>query len=388
MSLHWLEAALQAGLENIDNGELVRLAALHNLVEDTHRQSRTAKRISPSLLAEECMLAQVKRYRKHSPQPGWSWGAVKQGVPSASSNLHFLRGFFGEGMMVAALNKVARTWQAPFYGETPGQALHSETEEGLGLFPFDVLGCSPWAVFEATTTSHVMKEVEPGRYEATQVNYLAYPDVIMTTDMGVELVQMKCPSVFAFDRYAKDGGASLRKRYEPQAITEMYVGRLLGLPIARNHILAFTWEGWRPGMEHQGQEIRTIVETVEWSDDMAVYIETLSEQVQAADEAADQGEWPVPYPEGTNWPCSYCNYARVAMYEGQTTCEENHKWEAQSSGQSSARTGQLVQIAQKGAPLPPPLPSMMSSPPPLPSPNGPPPLPSPSGSLPPPLPPG
>jgi len=352
---HWLEAALQDGLRAVDSNELIERAARHQLLVDIYRDERAARRVSPSLIAEECRLKRIKRYRRHQPRPGWNWGAAKGGRPSAGSALHFARGYFGEGLIVAALSAVCQTYQTP-----------DGLQQGSGAHQFDILGVSPWAVFEC---------------EAVGASFLAYPDmIILTQDGGPELIQIKTPSVFAFDRYRRDGGASIRKRYGPQTAAEMYIGRRLGMPFERNHVLCFTWEGFTPGSDEAraGKEIRAIVETVAWEDGMDRFVESIAEEILEDDAAAERGAWPIAYPLGTRWPCDYCNYARTSDSDN-PGCEENEKWEPRLL-RSMAATPDGSSAPPRPMTSPSPLPPSASPVSPAPTP------PAGSSALPPPLP--
>jgi len=299
---HWLIDQLQLGLQLVDQPDLIRGAVEHCSLEDPYRDSRPERRISPTLISEDCRLSRLKRYRRHDPQPGWKWRSVKQGRPSASSAMHTLRGTFAEGMAVTALRATG----------------------------MQILGVSPTCVFEAEEFSNAVYGEDMRELE---INWLGYPDVVFLNEGRVELIQMKCPSVYAITRYRRDGPASLERRYGPQAMAEMHIGRLLGMPIERNHILIFAFEGTLPGSEEAkaGQELHAIVHTVEWADGMAQFCRRVAEEILEDDVAADQGTWPTAYAadNANKWPCSYCNYPRVDQGD-QVTCEEVTKWEPNS----------------------------------------------------------
>lgn len=358
--MHWLIEAMQAGLENIDTQELMVEAARHVATEDVDRADRPGRRMSPTLLTMDCRLARLKRFRGHEAQPGQKWGATRQGRHSAGSNLAFFRGGYGEGMAVTALSRASRGYQVPTLVDGRRSQAH---RGGLGLYPFDILGASPWMVFEAQTwTDKGLADV------GHPVNWLAYPDLVMSTAAGIELVQMKCPSVYAFDRYKREGAESIRSRYGGQASVEMHVGRLMGLPIMRNHVLVFAFEGSVPSSDEarSGQEMRGIVETIEWDDGIPVFCERLAEEVIEDDLAANRGEWPVAYPHGTRWPCDYCTWPRASDGE-LAACEENEKWEGSRTPSTPAASSSAT---------PGPSPSSPSSP--TPSPQAPPPSPAPT----------
>jgi hypothetical protein len=336
---HWLVDQLQLGLQLVDQPDLVRGAAEHCLLEDPDRDSRPSRRISPTLIAEECRLARIKRYRKHDPQPGWKWRATKSGRPSASSNMHTLRGMFAEGMAVTALRATG----------------------------MQILGVSPTCVFEAEEFTETMYE-EAGYLRPRSINWLGYPDIVFLREGRCELIQMKCPSVHAITRYKRDGSASLERRYAPQATAEMHIGRLLGMPIERNHILCFAFEGTLPGSDEAkaGRELHAVAHTVEWQDGMDAFCRRVAEEILEDDAEAERANWPAPYAADywNKWPCSYCNYPRVS--DGtQTTCEEHSAWEPQLLTPASPTTGRpAIQSppAPASSPMTAPAPAALATP--------------------------
>jgi hypothetical protein len=300
---HWLIEALEQGLRDTPTDQLQEAAGRHLLAKDEFRTEGGGehKRISPTLMASECRLQRLKRYRGHGPLPGVTARNYRQGQPSATSSMHFLRGYLNEGMAAAALSSVGAE-----YG-------------------FEVLGVSPVMKFECT--------VRLGQAEGWPVaSFLAYPDMVIVHDGEIELVQLKCPSVFAVQRYRRNGGTDLRRRYEPQAIAEMFCGIQIGLPIVRNHILASSFEGFLPSSEEarSGLEVNAVVETVEWDPSgMEQWVLSVAQEILEDDRNADRGQWVPAYPAETadKWPCSYCGHVRVPMNGATATCEENHLWE-------------------------------------------------------------
>ncbi len=356
MTGHWLEEALQEGLETLDGPELLKQAIAHVQLEDTQREQRAAKRISPTLISEECSLAAVKRYRHHSPQPGWEWRSVKRGRPSASSNMHTFRGTIAEGMVIAALRAVSQG-------------------EGTGRYPFQILGVSPTCVFEHESWSETQfQDPVTGWWGPLQVNYLAYPDILMLVEGQPELVQLKCPSVHAIARYKRDGPATVHKRYGPQAIAEMVIGRWMGIPISVNHVLLYAFEGTLPSSEENksGRELLTALYSEFWEEGMERFVQMSAERIVELDQEASRGTWPRAYPVGTTWPCDYCNYARVEDGSGLITCEENERWETQRSTSSPAMPPALPAASSSTTAPPTAAPApMLSSPPQLPAPSSP-----------------
>lgn len=333
---HWLEQALQDGLETIDGPELLKQAIAHVQLEDTQRDQRAEFRISPTLISEECSLAAVKRYRHHDPQPGWKWRSVKRGRPSASSNMHTFRGTIAEGMVIAALRAVS-------------------LGEGTGRYPFQIIGVSPTCVFETQVWSETMFPAADGSMAPLPVNYLAYPDILMLVEGRPELVQLKCPSVYGIARYKRDGPATVHKRYGPQAIAEMVIGRWLGVPIQRNHILLYAFEGTLPSSEESkaGRELLTALYTEEWDPNMEQFVRMAAERIVELNSEASRGRWPLGYAVGTTWPCDYCNYPRTDDGSGLASCEENHKWEPQQLTSSTATTPPALPAASSSTTAPP-----------------------------------
>jgi hypothetical protein len=183
------------------------------------------------------------------------------------------------------------------------------------LGEYEVIGCAPTFVAEA----------EP--------DWQAHPDIIVMRNGIMENIQVKCPSVFAFNRYEKGEVSSIKQRYVPQVAAEMHILRLMGIPVERSHIFLITWEGWPPGTE-SAEEVRCIDVPIPWEDGMADWADSVANDIRADDRNADQGFFPQPLDKGNwnKWPCSYCMYARTAQHTGQVTCEEHERWEILQSG--------------------------------------------------------
>jgi hypothetical protein len=279
----WVKSAFENALLVVDNGELVRAAGEHVMAEGEW----TERKIRPSLMAVECQLQRAKKFRGHLPQPGARWLSARQGRPSANSNITFARGFLAEGLVVAALKA---------YAEMLGE--------------YEVIGCAPT----------FMAEADP--------DWQAHPDLVVLHDGELENIQIKCPSVFAFNRYERGDDSSIRSRYTPQVVSEMHILRLMGLEIQRSHLFMLTWEGWPPGTEG-AEEVRCLDVPIPWQEGMDVWAEKLAEDIRADDRNADQGIFPSPLARDkwNKWPCSYCMYARIAQHDHQVTCEEHERWE-------------------------------------------------------------
>jgi len=284
--MHWIEEAIVEGLALTDQKTRLQKAALHLLEQS--KGVWTAGRIRPSLIANPCPLAQVKQFLGHTAQPGFEWGASRNGRPNAGTALNFDRGFFAEAVIVSAIEDSGRC---------------------------KILGKSPSTVFHG-----------PPDYEA-------HPDIVIETEeKEVELIQVKCPSVFMFSRIYQDREAS-RGRYYDQLMTEMYVGRLMGIPIVRTNLVLFSLESKVPGIT-QAHGLNCVVEVFEWTGDGDAIVEHKAEVIRQNVAKARKGEWPTAFPlaKQLDYPCSYCTYARVAD-KGIVGCEENDKWSLEADRQ-------------------------------------------------------
>jgi len=302
----WVKRVLESALLIVENGDLIRAAGMH--VQPEYEGAE--RKVHPSNIAQDCQLAQVKQFRGHGPQPHVTWSASRSGKPDAGSNINFARGYLGEGLLVAAFKRYAEM-----------------TKE------FEVLGCAPELVFETD-------------------NYEAHPDLMVLRNGEIELVQIKTPSVWAFERYDKGEDSMVMQRYRPQMVGEMYIGRAMGIEIVRSHQLIFTWEGYRPGTENAGK-VRSIVIPLEWEIAMEAYVENLADEIFTADAAATLGKWPKPVnreDEFNKWPCSYCRYARTRQHEGQVICTENEKWETPESESDRLRALSSAATTPKAGP--------------------------------------
>lgn len=295
----WVKQAFRSALLVVDNSELVKAAGMHVQPE----YEGADRKIHPSNIAQDCQLAQVKQFRGHGPQPHVNWSASRNGQPNANTNMTFTRGYLMEGVIVAALKRYAELTQE-----------------------YEVLGCAPELIFETDRDE-------------------AHPDMMVLRRGEIELIQIKTPSVFAFNRHDKEGDTMVMQRYRPQMVTEMVIGRAMGIEIARSTLLMATWEGHPPGTEGS-EDVRSIVIPLEWEEAMTGYVDNLASEILEADKLASQGKWPKPInPEDkfNKWPCSYCRYARTRQHEGQVICTENAKWETPQTEQE--RLSQITQAS-------------------------------------------
>jgi hypothetical protein len=105
--------------------------------------------------------------------------------------------------------------------------------------------------------------------------------------------------------------------------TEMYIGRNMGYPIQRSWLLLASWEGTP---KFSDPHCRVI--PMEWSNSLSMIPEEIGRQLIQDHNAADMlGRWPEAYPihKHDSWPCSYCQYSRLADFET-IGCEEQEQW--------------------------------------------------------------
>ena len=255
----WVTEAIEQALLTVPLDDLIDGAADHVKVKGEWNKGL----IRPSLVADPCRLSRVKKYLGHVPNPTTTLNTIRAGRPSAGTAVNFARGYFMEGFLVTAM-----------------KAVMSDA----------IKGCSPGLLFRS-------EDLE------------AHPDLMAEVD-GLELVQMKCPSVFAFDRAEKNQMSSM-ERYLPQMATEMYIGRKQGYDIKRSHLLMATFEGWLPSSGRDG--LRTVLMTIEHEPELDGLVEEAIAQIREDVKQAEAGDYPKPYDiaQATKYPCSYCNYSRL-----------------------------------------------------------------------------
>lgn len=267
------------GLGLLDVEEALAAQALHLGREGEWRKGV----ISPSLVATQCPLARVKIFLGLPPVPGQKPKmAIRAGRSDAVSLVNMVRGFDGEGLILAALQKALPVW---------------------------VLGTAPSLTVEFS---------DP----VTGYQYAGHPDVL-GYDEGFELIQIKCPSVFKLDRVEKRGDADALESYLPQMATEMFIARNAGSPIERSHLLLFSWEG-----TPKSNKPRIKVVTLEWDDSLATIPQEAARQIHDnATKAMVLNQWPDPFPATSwdVWPCSYCRFARLGDFEV-PACDDHERW--------------------------------------------------------------
>ncbi len=317
---HWIKDAVVAGLERIDIDELLQKTADH---VTTKGEWETGV-ISPSLSSVQCRLQRVKRFIGHGYQPGKTRMAVKQGMPDAISNINFLRGFLMEGVLVACL----------------------KDQLGDG-----VIGTAPGLVFGWTPDEDAAHEIleDNGGMPSPKLRFAGHPDV-MVADPGdgrPALIQIKCPSVYKLDRVQRQGDEDALSTYRSQLVTEMYIGRMMGIPIERNYLLLAAWEN-----SAKMTEPRLIVVECEWEEGMETIPELVAyETLWDADRALGAHRWPKALPEHQwdTFPCSYCSYPRLGDFD-LVPCDQSEEWEKVRRGEATMRE-ELAEAAARDVPV-------------------------------------
>lgn len=289
---HYLKQAFYDGLNVLDTDELLSAIAEHVTIKGEWETGV----VSPSLVATECRLSRLKRFLGDDPQPGFKRLAVRAGVADPVTQMNFLRGFCMEGAIVASLK--------------------------TALGPSRVMGHAPTLVFK---WRYKGDDFLLSNWKQKGITFSGHPDLMVWSEnVELELIQVKTPSIYKLDRIQRMGAEEALKNYRAQMATEMYIGRRMGYPIQRNHLLMASWEG-TPKIS----EPRCSVITMEWSESLAQIPEEVGRQIiQDYDQAYTMGRWPQPYPihKWDSFPCSYCNYSRLADLNT-IGCEEQGEWE-------------------------------------------------------------
>lgn len=274
MTNHWIEQAIIEALSTIPLSELRKTALAHEGIPMEH----TPGLIRPSLLADPCPLARVKKALGHEAQPGYHWETVRNGRPNAGTALNYYRGMAMEGLVIAAIE---HTSYAKIIAKSPGFVIKGD-----------------W--------------------------YEAHPDALIEYNGQLWLLQIKNPNVHYF-RHAQDGQAVVERNLI-QVGTELYFARKSGLIIDRAYILAISWETLAPRLT-QDHGINMLVGEIHYTPEIEATIDELIRLQQENVELARQGHFPQPYPETEfdKYPCAYCPYSRIKQI-GIVSCVENEEW--------------------------------------------------------------
>lgn len=289
--MHWLKEAFLDGLRLYDTDELLEAIATHVTLKGEWEIGV----VSPSLVATECRLARLKKFLGDDPQPGFKRLAVRAGHADATTQLNFIRGFTMEGAIVAALTR--SLGQHRIMGHAPSLLFRWR-------YRGDDLMLSMWK---------------------QGMVFSGHPDLMVwSPDVELELVQIKSPTIFKLERIERMGDEDALQSYRAQMATEMYIGRRMGYPIKRSHLLLASSEG-----TPKVSEPRCRIVTLEWHESMATIPEEIARQIiKDYDAAYTLGEWPIAYPQHKwdSWPCSYCAWSRLATFDT-IGCEEQSEWQ-------------------------------------------------------------
>jgi hypothetical protein len=283
---HWLEDAVTQGLAMMDVEEALEAQRLHFSEKGEWEKGV----ISPSLVAVSCPLQRVKIFLGQTPVPGQEpHMAIRAAKPDAVSLINMVRGFDGEGLIIAALRK-----------SYPEHIIDSAPK-------FDV----KW--FD----------------DQTGYRYAGHPDVFMrlpayrSAEPELGLIQIKCPSVFKMDRVEKKGDSDALETYLPQMATELFIARKAGLDVVESNLLLFSWEG-TPKLNRP----RVKAVTLPWDESLATVPERAAVEIhEAAAKALMFNQWPKAFPATSwdVWPCSYCRFARLGDFDV-PACDDHEKW--------------------------------------------------------------
>lgn len=289
---HWLKQAFYNGLKILDTDEILEAIASHVTLKGEWEDGV----ISPSLAATECPLARLKRFCGDDAQPGFKRLAVRSGEPDAITQLNFLRGFCMEGAIVASLR--AAIGDSRIMGHAPSL-----------LFRWQYKG----------------DDFLLSNWKGSGMVFSGHPDMMVwSEEPELELVQIKSPSIHKLERVQRLGKEEALKSYRAQMATELYIGRRLGYPLQRSHLLMVSWEG-TPKIS----DPHCMIATMEWDESLAQIPEEIGRQtIRDYDRAYTVGQWPEPYPvhRADTFPCSYCKYSRGGSVSG-AACHEQWAWD-------------------------------------------------------------
>lgn len=279
----WLTRALEAGLREMDNHDLLEGVAKHVVAEGVW----TPGKIRPSLAGGECDLKTAKNLMNHGPQPGQTFLHASGGLPSSISNLHFTRGFLSEAVVITLLKFVA--------------------EEGID----DNL----------KVISHAPE------FLVKHEDFEGHPDILIEYKGHLELIQVKSPGFNAF-KYVSTPDDAFTK-YGPQLSFELFITRKADIPVIATHLLLFTWDPLPATVvadnPHRFRDYR-----FPWTSEMEAYVLAEANRIRTIRRNAKKGFFPAPLPEAmaTKFPCAYCPYPRFDDI-GLVGCANNRAWQQQ-----------------------------------------------------------
>ena len=234
--------------------------------------------IRPSMIAQSCMLAAAHQYYGHTGRPNWTGAPLRRGRPNAVTSLNFLRGYALEAVVVSALLSRQELVQ-------------------------------------------IVVSPEPVEAELAGIRLEAHPDLVVIDtgapgSKGLQLIQIKSPSVFAFEH-----NDELSDTYRAQVEAEMTICHLAGYPVTTGHVLSVSWEGFGRGRDG----IRIRCHHVAWDED--VHRRTAS-TIRELHDAMGKPHAIKPLPLGLarTFPCSYCQFSRVPREDGVPGCAQE-VWE-------------------------------------------------------------
>lgn len=305
MAVHYLKQAFYEGLKQINTDVLLHAIAEHISAKGEWERGV----VSPSLTANQCRLARLKIFLGDDPQPGLKVMHVRAGQPDPITQLNYVRGFTIEGAVVSALK--------------------------LALGERRIMGHAPSLLFrwryrgdDAALANWGFARI-PGAPRG--MVFAGHPDMMVWSEgtrrsrnqPELELVQIKTPTIYKFERVARLGDDDALDSYRSQMATEMYIGRKMGYPIQRNHLMMVTTEG-TPKIS----DPHCRVVTMEWDESLATIPEQIGrELVDDVHAARTANQWPQAYPahRADTWPCSYCRYPRGGTFD-LIGCEEQPEW--------------------------------------------------------------
>ncbi len=325
MAVHYLKQAFYEGLKQINTDVL-----LHAIAEHISAKGEWEKGVvSPSLTANQCRLARLKIFLGDDPQPGLKVMHVRAGQPDPITQLNYVRGFTIEGAVVSAL-KLA-LGERRIMGHAPSLLFRwrYQGDDALLSSWWDSRPCKVCGFLSGPTNREC---VEPGCTKPTPgMIFAGHPDMMVWSEGNrrsrnqpeLELVQIKTPTIYKFERVARLGDDDALDSYRSQMATEMYIGRKMGYPIQRNHLMMVTTEG-TPKIS----DPHCRIVTMEWDESLATIPEQIGrELVDDVHAARTANQWPQAYPahRADTWPCSYCRYPRGGSFD-LIGCEEQPEW--------------------------------------------------------------